>query len=77
MAMKERRGANWQGGRCSNAPGTSGWGRNVAISQSGLRIATMHYDGDKGIDYVMDEIEEGSEKCRNEPGTNSRHAAYM
>jgi predicted amidohydrolase YtcJ len=35
----------------------------VAIAQSGLRIATMHSSGDKGIDYVMDAIEEGSKRA--------------
>ncbi|MBI3896602.1 MAG: amidohydrolase family protein [Acidobacteria bacterium] len=49
--------------QCSNGPGTPGWDRNVAIAQSGLRIATMHSDGDKGIDYMMDAIEEGSKRA--------------
>ena len=53
-----------QGGvGCGNAPGTPGWDQNVAIAESGLRFATMHTSGDKGIDYVMDAIEEGSRRA--------------
>ncbi|MBI3894583.1 MAG: amidohydrolase family protein [Acidobacteria bacterium] len=63
MAMKEARGQSYQPGGCGNAPGTESWDRNVAIAQSGLRIATMHSDGDKGIDYVLDAIEEGSKRA--------------
>ena len=48
------------GGTCSNAPGSPGYEKNKNIAQSGLRIAAMHSGGDKGIDYVMDAIEEGS-----------------
>ena len=36
---------------------------NVRIAESGLRFATMHTDGDKGIDYLMDAIEEGSRRA--------------
>jgi len=32
-------------------------------AEAGLRIATMHTGGDKGIDNVMDAIEEGSRKA--------------
>ncbi|MBI3894775.1 MAG: amidohydrolase family protein [Acidobacteria bacterium] len=49
--------------RCSSAPGTEGWEMNVRIAQSGLRFATMHSGGDKGIDYLMDAIEEGSKRA--------------
>jgi len=49
--------------RCSNAPGTEGYEMNVKIAQSGLRFATMHTGGDKGIDYLMDAIEEGSRRA--------------
>ena len=48
---------------CGNAPGTPGWDENVAIAESGLRFATMHTSGDRGIDYVMDAIEEGSKRA--------------
>ncbi|MBI3896303.1 MAG: amidohydrolase family protein [Acidobacteria bacterium] len=50
-------------GRCSNAPGSPDYEKMVNIAQSGLRIAEMHSDGDKGIDYVMDAIEEGSKRA--------------
>ena len=66
-AMKAKRGANWDGDPCSNAPGTEGYTTNVSIAQAGLRIATMHSDGDRGIDYVMDAIEEGSKKAGLSP----------
>ncbi len=49
--------------KCSNAPGTTGYERNARIAQSGGRIAAMHSGGDKGIDYVMDAIEEGSRRA--------------
>ena len=61
---------------CGNAPGTPGYARNVAIAESGLRIATMHSSGDKGIDYVMDAIEEGSRRAGMTPEEirSKRHA---
>ncbi len=61
---------------CRNAPGTPGYDRNVAIAESGLRIATMHSSGDKGIDYVMDAIEEGSRRAGLTPEEirSKRHA---
>ena len=52
-----------RGDGCSNAPGTHGYEMNVRIAESGLRFATMHTDGDKGIDYLMDAIEEGSRRA--------------
>lgn len=64
--------ANQQGGggdegeggvTCSNAPGSPGYQKMANIAESGLRIAAMHSGGDKGIDYVMDAIEEGSKRA--------------
>ena len=64
---RERLGAPPQGrggagGECSNDPGTPDYGRLMRTAQAGLRIATMHTGGDKGIDNVMDAIEEGSKR---------------
>ncbi|MBI3895039.1 MAG: amidohydrolase family protein [Acidobacteria bacterium] len=62
-AEQEGRSPRPGGEGCGNAPGTPGWDENVAIAESGLRFATMHTSGDKGIDYVMDAIEEGSKRA--------------
>ncbi|MBI3894776.1 MAG: amidohydrolase family protein [Acidobacteria bacterium] len=63
-------------GQCSNAPGTGDYNAQMRTAQAGLRIATMHSGGDKGIDYVMDAIEEGSKKAGFTPEQirSMRHA---
>ena len=50
-------------GECGNRPGTRDYNALMKAAQAGLRIATMHTGGDKGIDYLMDAIEEGSKKA--------------
>jgi predicted amidohydrolase YtcJ len=50
-------------GTCSNDPGTDDYGRLMRTAEAGLRIATMHTGGDKGIDNIMAAIEEGSKKA--------------
>ena len=46
--------------RCAFEPGSKYRERMENIIKAGLRIATMHSDGDKDIDYLMDIIEEAS-----------------
>jgi predicted amidohydrolase YtcJ len=50
--------------RCSFEPGS--WGRDVLdrIVRTGGRVATMHTEGDKDIDYLMDSIEQESAKAQ-------------
>jgi hypothetical protein len=50
-------------GTCSNDKGTRDYNALMNTAQAGLRIATMHTGGDKGIDNIMDAIEEGSKKA--------------
>ena len=50
-------------GSCSNDHGTQDYAALMHTAQAGLRIATMHTGGDKGIDNIMDAIEEGSKKA--------------
>jgi predicted amidohydrolase YtcJ len=56
-------GGNGPNEKCSNDPGTKDYGTLVRTAQAGLRIATMHTGGDKGIDNIMSAIEEGSAKA--------------
>lgn len=56
-------GRGGEDGTCSNDPGTPDYGKLMRTAQAGLRIATMHTGGDKGIDNVMAAIEEGSKKA--------------
>ena len=69
-------GGGGAGGECSNDPGTPDYGRLMRTAQAGLRIATMHTGGDKGIDNVMAAIEEGSRKAGMTPDQirSMRHA---
>ncbi len=64
------------GGQCSNDPGSDDYARLMRAAQAGLRIATMHTGGDKGIDNLMAAIEEGSEKAEMslEEVRSKRHA---
>ncbi len=78
---RERLGAPPQtrggaGGQCSNDPGSDDYGRLMRTAQAGLRIATMHTGGDKGIDNLMAAIEEGSEVAEMslEEVRSKRHA---
>lgn len=49
--------------RCNFAPGTVGREVVNRIIRTGGRIATMHTDGDKDMGYLMDAIEEESQKA--------------
>ncbi|MSO20871.1 MAG: hypothetical protein EXQ56_10505 [Acidobacteria bacterium] len=56
-------GGSGSPGSCSNDPGTDDYAALMRTAQAGLRIATMHTGGDKGIDNIMAAIEEGSKKA--------------
>ena len=78
---RERLGAPPQagggaGGACSNDPGSEDYAKLMRTAQAGLRIATMHTGGDKGIDNLMAAIEEGSERAEIplEEVRSKRHA---
>jgi predicted amidohydrolase YtcJ len=50
-------------GPCNFAPGSEGRRQLDNIILSGMRVATMHSWGDKDIDYLMDAIEQDSQKA--------------
>ena len=59
----EEGGGGGDPSKCSNDHGTKDYAALMHTAQAGLRIATMHTGGDKGIDNIMDAIEEGSKKA--------------